>query len=283
MKMLRIFCFIILIVSLSALISNINSNHRDAYTCTRAEVPYCSNTIFESKNFECCVQKTIEIIDGISSEKQKCDAMILPLKDAQEEMNSERGKAIYKEYTSYMLYQSENLFNDTYYQDNEITCSDGSFHLIIDSNNYSEEDIKLSKSEQFCLNHSGNNRDNPVKKDQCFGYKLMTKDPGLSCGYFEFEIKLENDETTKAYICFPFDEDIVKTKNPKFLTRAMIFNTASREFAYFGKEIIDYKVKFSNSKGNTLIYDSATDKVTDSSSLIKCLALKLLLILSLLI
>ena len=88
----------------------------------------------------------------------------------------------------------------------------------------------MIKSEQFCLNHSWNNRDNPVKKDQCFGYKLMAKDPGLSCGNFEFEIKLENDETTKASICFPFDEDIVKTKNPYFLTRAMMFNTASREF-----------------------------------------------------
>ena len=64
-------------------------------------------------------------------------------------------------------------------------------------------------------------------------------------------------------MCSPFDEDIVKTKNPKFLTRAMMFNTASREFIYFGKEVIDYKVKFSNSKGNILKYDSATDKVTN--------------------
>ena len=61
------------------------------------------------------MQKAIEIIDGISSEEQQCDAMILHLKDAQEEMNSERGKAIYKEYTASMFYQSENLFNDTYY------------------------------------------------------------------------------------------------------------------------------------------------------------------------
>lgn len=196
------------------------------------------------------------IIENQTFGSTECKTLINPISIINNEMQTTKGKQFYQEYLAKRFYEKspkDGLIQEIY------NCSDGTQILSFNSSTYSKEDENIIKSNNHCFKYS--NRDLNVTKETCYSADLTKPsiDAGLTCGYYEFDLKFKDESSDKFSSCYIFNDDIITTKSLGHLIKSMIDNKVDDSSE--GKELSYYKVRFSNSKNQILNYDSSTGNI----------------------
>ena len=244
----------------------------------------CNSFQFQDKSFQCCKLMSETNYNGKISKEETCNVMTSPINTAINEMNTENGKKILKEFFGFSAFKNKNPGNVNFLEKFNFSCNDGSLPLEFNISDYSDAQKIEFNDTNYCLNYSSEIK---VDKETCYNAKVTQS--GIFCGYYDFVLELKDGNTTKFNTCFLFNDDIVKNKNMGFFTKFISEFTSFSEAKRLGKELSKYKLTFSRKDGKTVKYDSATgtveieeDKGNDNSG--KMLGLKyLILIIALLI
>lgn len=106
---------------------------------------------------------------------------------------------------------------------------------------------------------------NPVSSNECFNADLLqsSKDAGISCGHFEFKINYVDGNSDIVTTCFLFNPNFYKNGNFDFQTKSYFESFISQFFEDEDEDnaIQNYIIQFSDSEGNTYIYDSLIGKI----------------------
>lgn len=257
MNKLKIFCFILLIEILSSILleQNFGSTEEDFAKCRNFnDTKQCASIIFENNNFQCCNLKSKE------KDLEMCNAMLKPIKPAQEELATENGKKMTKEIGGYSLFSNGSavMFNDYYF-----TCPDGEANFKFDPNAYTEEEKAKFKSDNHCLYYSS--REYPHEKiteEICYNAILSTTENStISCGYYELKLNFKDGSTGIYKSCFLFNDDILSTKNLGLWTKTTAEEMAIEAEYKEDKKYSNYQFNATNSKGEYFIYYSINDTV----------------------
>ena len=259
MQKVKIFCLLVSFQIFSSILLKEGSIFEDLTQCSYHEdSTQCSSVKLETKGFQCCSYKD----PGATGEK--CEYAVNPIQSGIEEMATENGKLIFKEAIGYNLFHSGDGTNVNSFS-MDYKCEDGDLHIEINNDNFTEEEKKKFKSDNLCLRFFYSGVEEEVTEDICYNSEVATakEGSGISCGFYEFTLNLVNGTSEQFKTCHLFNDDIVKTKNMRFWTKMFSIRMGLAES---GNGLSNYRVSFSNSKGNTLIYDSSTDTIYDPSS-----------------
>lgn len=263
---MKLIFFLLSIEIFSSLLleESFSSITNDIMECaSQTDATKCQNKKFETKTFQCCNEIKKSTKNGQTSEESVCTPTINPIKPAQDEVATDNGKIMLKEYFGFQMFvggrESENIENIS--NEYKITCQDGNFNFKVESQDYTEEEKKKFNNTNHCFNFD---RDQPYKnpdKETCLNSILSTagKGSGVSCGYFKYEINFNDSTTGNGSLCFLFNENIIKNKNIGFMMKqlltALINNKAIRQ----EKELSNFKLIGTNSKGSSFTYYSSND------------------------
>ena len=251
MKKLKIFFFFLLLKACSfyQLEQRFRSRNTDFDLCMMQDVNKCPDIKFEAKGFQCC-KTTV-------NQAPSCSPMIFPIKLAQDEMATENGKILTRENIGFSMFK-DNLTSSSY----EFECPDGKLAYKYEDKNYTIEEHKKFKSQNHCLNYY-NRMSISITKETCYKADLATTgNSGVSCGYYEFDMKMSDNSNYKFQTCFLFNDDIIATKNLGYLKKQMGEDVALRVAIENEKELSSYKMTGTNSKNKCFIYDSVNDEVS---------------------
>ena len=260
---MKLFIFLLSIGIFSSLLleENFKSVTSDAIKCNSYEdTTKCKEIMFETKSFQCCNQRKKSVRGDKTSESEECFPIINPVKPAQDETITTNGQIMIKEYFGFNKFMNEEKstdISDEYYY----TCQDGSFNFKVDFADYTNEEIKKYNDINHCFNFDRDEPYKPADKETCFNSILATaeKDSGVSCGFFEYQINL-NDSTTRNYsLCFLFDEEIIENKNIGFMMKQLLTIIANKVAVSEEKELSDYKITGTNYKGSSFTYYFSND------------------------
>ena len=268
MNKIKIFCFFLVIEIFSSLLldQNFRSTTDDIRTCENKSKDKCTSSQFGDKSLQCCRLK--------SDDTDYCGAMVNPLKSAKEELETENGKKMTKEYMGFNIFSN----NETHFPSDILyNCSDGDLNIKVDLNSYSEEEKAKFKKDNHCLNYMMPGKGKSFNKETCYNSTLATTgNSGVTCGYYEYTLKFNDSTSYNFSSCFLFNEDIIKTNNLGYYTKYVSIIVANRMISEKGKELSSYQFTATDSKGNSFNYDSA--KKPDDVNSAKFLGINLLLI-----
>jgi len=245
-----IFFFLLLkICSLHLSEQRISSRNNDFFECIYKDTAHCSDVKFTALGFQCCKNKI--------NQESKCFPMISPIKLAQEEVKTENGKILVKEYFGYSMFNGETPQNlSTDYE-----CPDGTLSIKYELKDFSPEEQEKLKSQKHCIKYN-EEYSGTITKDICYKADLATTgNSGVSCGYYEFDIMMTDKSTYKHQTCFLFNDDIRTTKNIAYSIKQMAELEAVRVANEQEKELSSYQMKGTNSKDKYFIYYSLNDTV----------------------
>ena len=251
MKKLKIFFFFLLLKACSfyQLEQRFGSRNTDFDLCIAQDINKCHDIKFEAKGFQCCKCKV--------NNSPICNPMVSPIKLAQDEMATENGKILTRENIGFSMFK-DNLTSSSY----EFECPDGKLAYKYEDKNYTIEEHKKFKSQNHCLNYY-NRMSISITKETCYNAILSTTgNSGVSCGYYEFDMKMTDNSNYKFQTCFLFNDDIITTKKLGFLKKQMGEDVALRVAIENEKELSSYKMTGTNSKNKCFIYDSVNDEVS---------------------
>jgi len=234
----------------------------DSDECILRNINQCYQMNFTAKGFQCCKCKI--------NQQPICNPMV-KIKSALDEMATENGKILTKEYIGFSIF-SDNKEYISY----EFECPDGKFNFTYTKKNYTDDDQKKFKSAKHCMKYF-NLKSGSITKENCYQADLATTgNSKVSCGYYEFDITMTDGSKTNYQTCFLFNEDIRNTLNFGYLVKQMAEDVAVSKAIDNGKELSSYKMTGTNSGGSSYVYDSLTDKLS-SSKFLNCRILLLIL------
>ena len=270
MKTIKIVSFLFLFEFFSALLlkEQTNSIKDDIDKCQYVkDVSTCLSISFESPNYQCCRYKyrnTYE--ESFPYEEEYCFYMTNPLQPEIDEMKTENGKIVFKEYYGFNMFA-------TPYESNIITsllnftCKDGSIDYFYNKSDYTEEEQQLFKSDNYCLRFMFSKTKENATKSACFNSILPTakKDSGVSCGYYEINLVFNDSTTENIKTCFWFNDDMIKNRKMEFWTKYMLNYYIFSKAKSSKKALSHYEIDLSNSKGKTLRYNSLSDQIDEEN------------------
>lgn len=172
----------------------------------------------------------------------------------------------------------------------EYTCPKNSYTLNYGQGSFTQEEIDIIKSENYCLRlyYEGLyqlgyvsdfvTNERTITKDICMN-GLTLPNSKNSCGYASFNFKLADGTTKTVSTCMMLSSAFYETKNLDKLLEEDF-----KQFNSFGDEsIVSFDVEMTNKDGKVLSYNSLTGIVTDPKNDAKYLYKSLLLLFSLLI
>jgi hypothetical protein len=172
----------------------------------------------------------------------------------------------------------------------EYTCPKNSYTLNYGQGSFTQEEIDIIKSENYCLRlyYEGLyqlgyvsdfvTNERTITKDICMN-GLTLPNSKNSCGYASFNFKLADGTTKTVSTCMMLSSAFYETKNLDKLLEEDF-----KQFNSFGDEsIVSFDVEMTNKDGKVLSYNSLTGTVTDPKNDAKYLYKSLLLLFSLLI
>ena len=140
--------------------------------------------------------------------KTMCSIQLKPISEMQKLYNGKAAKAQIKEQYGFPLYNFDfDVSNDLKYI-MQYQCEDGNAELKIGFDTYTNEDIKTLKDEKHCLRYRYYGKYS-IPKEDCFNAFLLKDsiDAGLTCGYFEYNIKYEDGSTESFKTCDIFNKE----------------------------------------------------------------------------
>ena len=172
----------------------------------------------------------------------------------------------------------------------EYTCPKNSYTLNYGQGSFTQEEIDIIKSENYCLRlyYEGLyqlgyvsdfvTNERTITKDICLN-GLTLPNSKNSCGYASFNFKLADGTTKTVSTCMMLSSAFYETKN---LDKLM--EDDFNKFNSFGDEsIVSFDVEMTNKDGKVLSYNSLTGIVTDPKNDAKYLYKSLLFLFGLLI
>ena len=125
-------------------------------------------------------------------------------------------------------------------------------------------DILLS--ENHCMNYFYGFNDFTTK-EECFNAVILpsSEEVGLSCGYFEFNIKYSDGTSESIKTCNIFNKDILSNNYLDDKSKESYKNFVSTN-SEDNKVVVSYVVAFSDDKGNKIVYDSLTDSINPNTN-----------------
>ena len=152
----------------------------------------------------------------------------------------------------------------------EYTCPKNSYTLNYGQGSFTQEEIDIIKSENYCLRlyYEGLyqlgyvsdfvTNERTITKDICLN-GLTLPNSKNSCGYASFNFKLADGTTKTVSTCMMLSSAFYETKNLDKLLEEDF-----KQFNSFGDEsIVSFDVEMTNKDGKVLSYNSLTGIVTD--------------------
>jgi hypothetical protein len=222
------------------------------------DIDTCSNVILSSGFYQCC---KVTLTTYYSSDSI-CSIQVTPITPFKQMMEDKSIKALYKEISGYLIYGYANSESQEYLKSKtEYQCKDGTATYLFGYDTYTDDEINLFKSGNHCMKYF---YDNYLlnSKDDCFNSKITqaSKNAGLSCGYYEFNLKY-SDGTSESYkSCNIFNKAIIDYQKVDDKTKEN-FETFVSTNQNGEKIVLSYSVQFSDSSGNKFVYDSLSQKI----------------------
>jgi hypothetical protein len=251
----------------------------DTITCMGNEnTNNCTSVKLSSGVYQCCKLKTTTY----SSDYSLCSVQVTPISTFKNYLELKSTKALFKEIFGYVIYNTSYTYNYDYssntytynydYYSNylkikmDYICKDGNATLKFGYDTYTNSEISVLQSSNHCLRYIYYDKLFTSKQD-CFNSVLTqnAKDAGLSCGYFEFHLKYSDGLTDTIQICNIFNNDLISYGQLDDKTKESFESIVSTN-KNSSKTVVSYNVEFSDKNGNTLVYDSTSQKVTSSTS-----------------
>jgi len=259
----RLLYFVLIILLFSQIISqNYEEILNDAFLCMEGEYGYCSNVKLNSGVYQCCNVVTT----SYGYEYPFCSVQMTPISLYKEQMENEITKALFKEMFGYSKYEINNSVNSEYLKTKiEYNCKDGNLTILYGYDTYTDDEIKVFQSGNHCLKYIYE-QNFSTTQENCFNSVLTqnAKDAGLTCGFFEFNIKYTDNTVDNIKTCNIFNKDVANYGNIDEKTKesfTTIVNSNNEQ-----KVVLSYTVEFSDESGYTLVYDSTTEKVSSTDS-----------------
>ena len=174
-------------------------------------------------------------------------------------------------------FASDLSYNQTY------KCKDGSYKISVGYDTYTENEKKILESNTHCLKYFyrhlyEENFEYDEEKDKyylkqvsnndCFNANLLqsSKDEGISCGYYEFKLNYIDGTTDTLTTCYLYNENFYKNGEFDEQTKTEFEKLISQYSSENGKVSKSYITQFSDSEGNTYVFDSSTGKMESNNS-----------------
>ena len=168
-------------------------------------------------------------------------------------------------------------FNQTY------ECKDGKSKFSYGYEKYTQNELNILKSDYHCLRYFyrynlldyyeyDEKKDEyylkPVSKDECLNadYLQSSKDAGISCGYYEFKINYLGGTSETLTTCYLVSPNFYKNGEFDSQTKNQIESFINYYTSQNEKISQNYVAQFTDSEGNTYVYDSSTGKIETSNS-----------------
>ena len=233
----------------------------DCMLCNEQPIDQCFDYEFQYQSYGCCPSIMLTTIGNETNNLTRCDVLFKNMTSAINEMNTEKGKRLLSEF-----YSAQYIFKDIYKKgreiiDNNFYCK-SHLHTSYDSNILTEDDINKFNSGNHCLRFLfKDNLPQPTKED-CFNSILTTETEnyGLSCGHYQYEIKLGSGEIMNFNTCLVWKDEIETLKDLEFVNRVIVENTG---ILAGGNTTDEYIVHISKSKSKTFKFDSTTGEITE--------------------
>ena len=235
-----------------------NNENNDEKLCN--EVDYnnndCWSVELKSKNNICCLTNEPNY-NNLSEIITQCS--IISYEDFNIYSNPKL-KAMIREINGFNSIDSfnEELNNDidTYFEF-EALCKDGNISYNSDESKYTNEEINILKSNTHCLYYYSNSYEiTSITKEKCFNANLLesTKDEGIECGYYNFEITYDGEIKKNIQTCYLLNLDNLNTKQlDNFIQNEM----DSFVNIYSEYKSISYEIEIFGPDGNSFKYNKA--------------------------
>jgi len=243
--MKSLFLFYLLIILTNS--ENISDNDIDE--CSKINnQDTCISTSPQLQNHQCC------FFDG-----ERC-LMIT---------NSEFGifsnsklKAIQKEIKGYDYTLKDNFFSDINIINGK--CKEGNINWSLEDQTYSEDDKKLLKSDDYCLNyHNKVINSQTITKENCLNAKIMSSSEkeGVECAFYEITIITDGIGEKTIKTCHLLNPDIIDSSLIDEGTKE-IFKIIVTELSA-DKRYSSYKMDIYTSEGDSIRYDSSKNELSE--------------------
>ncbi len=257
---------IILFIQISSQTIDMEKLAKDIQLCQQQkDTTSCSSVNLYSGYYQCC--KVSSLTAGYSF--SFCSPQITPITEYKRFMEMASTKAIYKEsfgISKYYLAYSQGLDPDSIKMRMTYDCADGQVITEFGYDTYTQEEIDILQSEEHCLDYTYGYRIFSSKQE-CYDSLLLPSsvEVGLSCGYYKYSIKYSDGSTYELESCGIFNKDSISQQNLDEQSKNGFksFVDSNKDGA---KIILSYEVSLSNKEGQYLVYDSALDRITSSSS-----------------
>lgn len=271
MKYTLLLCFLIAFAnsklpteSFNSLLEKENSSDDDKLKCFAgsASKDICVDIKLDDQNNQCCYLDA-----AFKNETQKiCSVLPKNIGDYTKVINFKQFKPLTKEVYGYIKYSfpEEVPIPDIPEVKAQIICKDGiNLDVDIGGDKYTEDEIKILKSEDYCLNYTVSAFMQKDKKFDCKNGKLLpsSKEAGIECGDLSVNIKVGANETNfKTCMLFSYD----------MFSNIKIPDEFKGELQKRIKEIAQdadkVTVELSDSNGHKVTYDTESGEIVSNFS-----------------
>jgi len=226
----------------------------------------CTNVKMTSGVYQCCKVRTISYYTDYTF----CSVQVTPISLFKEQMEDKTTKALFKEIFGYSLYNVDYNVDQNYLKMKmDYNCKDGNATYLFGYDTYTNEEIKVLKSDNHCLRFIYNDYlyNSSTSKENCFNSDLTQSslNVGLTCGYFEFTIIYSDKTRDNIQTCNIFNKELIDYGKLDEKTKES-FETVVNSNKNSSKIMLSYTVDFSDKNGNKLFYDSQTETVSSNEN-----------------
>ena len=244
--MKSLFIFYLLIILTNS--ENISGN--DINQCSKINnQDTCISTSLQLQNQQCC------FIEG-----KGCLNITNSYFDI---FSNSRLKAIQKEIKGFDYTLKDNFSSDINIINGK--CKEGNINWSLEEQTYSEDDKKLLKSDDYCLNYHNKviQSQTIITKENCLNAKIMSSSEkeGVECAFYEITIITDGIGEKTIKTCHLLNPDIIDSSLIDEGTKE-IFKTIVTELSAV-KRYSSYKMDIYTSEGDSIRYDSSKNELTE--------------------
>jgi hypothetical protein len=250
---------------------------QEMYKCLdigKKNMEQCTSVTFDN-DYQCC-----EMITTIPDSEFSCVALNGSIDLLKKMYEDKKYKAFIKELFGFLEYGHKYGYSISYEQ--TYKCKDGTYKMSFGYDTYTENEKKILKSDNHCLKYFYRYLDEEnfeydeekdkyylkqVSNNECFNANLLqsSKDEGLSCGYYEFKLNYIDGTTDTLTTCYFYNENFYKNGEFDEQTKKEFETLISLYSSENGKVSKSYITKFSDSEGNSYVFDSSTGKMESNN------------------
>ena len=215
------------------------------------------------EKYQCCFQQT----NYIGNINEKCDQFSTDIKQYEKIVKTDQFKAFSSETMAFSLLNFGFPLAKT---DIKINCNNGEINMALLEKNYTENELNTLKDKNHCLQKKASKKgDYEYDVEKCEEGLIVdsSKKAGLECGYFVYNIKINQNESFTYKTCDLFNFNMLSSMtkiNPQFAI-SDVENIISNSKEYDSYE--SFTAEVYNAKGQKIKFDSTSEKIVYESGL----------------